>query len=358
MRGEEAFCLTRLDAVAAAREWVCTKGADYPGFCGAYLSGSVLETPDTAPWPETSDVDVVLVVHTFDGAASPGKFLYEGVLLEITCIDKGAFTSLREILSTHYLAFALQAQGVLADPEGWLTPLHREVSALYAKDTWVRARCASFFAAIRKAASSFDTSAPYPQRVNSWLFPTGISAFPIVAAGLRNCTVRKRYKQAREVLVQYGFEAFYPALLRQLTGQGFDPACLGAHIRELGVTFDLAAASSGPSAAYRFRKDISAAARPIAIGGSAQLLQSAHPEDAVFWMGATFARCHIILQMDAPALYVQRLRAFRRFMADIGLSRSEDYVRRFQSLLALLPEIEKTTECIVRTRASERVYPG
>ena len=348
--------MTRGDAFAAAREWACTKGADFPGFCGAYLSGSILETPNEYTWPDTSDVDVVLVLHAADGVASPGKFLYQGVLLEITLIDSAAFASLEHVLLTHYLAFPLQAECILADPEGWLSSLHRQVAARYAQDEWVRGRCSVFFDSIRKSAASFDPNAAYPDRVNSWLFPTGISVFPVVAAGLRNCTVRKRYAQARDVLTQYGLDDFYPALLRQLTGHAVDPACLGAHMRELGTTFDLAAASVGPSSAYRFRKDISPAARSIAVGGSEQLLESTHPEDAVFWMGATFARCHIILRMDAPAVYEQRLCAFRRFMADIGLSCGEDYVRRYRSLLNFLPEIEKIAEEIIRTRASNAVY--
>lgn len=341
--------MNRGDAVWAAREWVNREGADMPGFCGSYLSGSVLETPDDAAWSNTSDVDVVVVLRK--PSESPGKFTYQGALLEVTCIDRAAFDSLDHILTTHYLAYALQANGILSDPEGWLAPLHRAVAEQFASPYWIRRRCDGFIATIRKSAAAFDPSAPYPERVNSWLFPTGISTFPIISAGLKNCTVKKRYSQARRVLSQYRLEEFCPRLLAPLIGDAFDAACLPMHLQELIATYDLASASFGPSKAYRFRADITPQARNISIGGIEELLASAYPQDAVFWMGATFARCQIILHMDDAEKASLRLPVFRRFMADLGLRDDDDFKCRFDSLLVFLPDIQKVCESIPQTRA-------
>lgn len=341
--------MNRDEAVLAAREWTNREGVRLPGFCGAYLSGSVLETTDDAVWPDTSDVDVVVVLRT--PSDSLGKFTYQGVLLEVTCIERTAFDVLEHILTTHYLAYALQADGILCDPEGWLTPLHRAVAEQFATPYWVRRRCNGFIDSIRKSAASFDPAAPYPELVNSWLFPTGISTFPILSAGLKNCTVKKRYVQARRVLSQYHMEDFYPRLLMPLTGDAFDVACLPTHLRELIATYDLASVSSGPSKAYRFRADITPQARSISIGGIEELLASPCPQDAVFWMGATFARCQIILRLDDTQKADARLPAFRRFMADLGLRDGGDFQSRFVSLLAFLPDVQAVCEAILQARA-------
>ena len=68
-------------------------------------------------------------------------------------------------------------------------------------------------------------------------------------------------------------------------------------------------------------------------------------------MGATFARCQIILHMDDAEKASARLPAFRRFMADLGLRDDDDFKRRFDSLLAFLPYIQKVCEFILQTRA-------
>lgn len=342
--------MKRAQAVEAARSWVREEAYALPGFCGAYLSGSILEAADGDIWPESSDVDVVLVLRDPNEIPAFGKFRYGEALLEITLLERSAFHSLEHVLRTHYLAFALNAGVILSDPEGWLVPLHRQTASAYARPEWVRARCRGFLAGIRRSAEEFDATVPYPARVNSWLFPTGISTFPILAAALCNCTVRRRYARAREALQQYGLGDFYPALLRQLVGDGFDPACLPGHLDALAETFDLACETSGPSDAYRFRSDIRPQARPIAIDGCRQMLSSEHPQDAIFWMGVTFARCQTVLALDDPALSARRLSAFRAFMADIGIAQDGDFVRRFAQLEAFLPQIERIAERIMRTR--------
>ena len=58
------------DAKSIARRWVEDEAAGSPGFVGAYLAGSVLDLPDDAPLPETSDLDVNVVVAE---GAGPGS---------------------------------------------------------------------------------------------------------------------------------------------------------------------------------------------------------------------------------------------------------------------------------------------
>jgi hypothetical protein len=338
------------EARAIAREWVEQYGSRIPGYCGAYLSGSFLQAAEDDIWPETSDIDIVAVIDGEIPEIKPGKFIYSSVLLEVSLIHKKEYASMEHILSTHYLAYALHMDGILNDPHGFLEPLHLEVKEQYAREYWVHKRCQSFIAHIRDSVAHFNRSAPFHEQVTGWLFRTGITAFPILAAALKNCTVRKRYTAARTVLEEYGLMDFYPPLIRLLTGDAFKAGSLPGFLKELETTFDLAANTRGPSARYPFRSDISFSSRPVAIDGSRRLIESAYPMEAVFWMVATFARCHAILSMDAPQLQQKRLPAFHAFMSGLGITGTDAMGRRNEELLAFLPEVEHIADAIIEKR--------
>lgn len=343
--------MKKCDVRKTAQGWLENRLGDFPGLSGAYFSGSYLTAAEDAPWPESSDVDIVLVWR--EGACPPklGKLREQGVLLEISSLEETELRDVSRVLSTHYLAYALQAGEILFDPQGRLSSLHRQVQAEYAKRKWVQARCESFYKRIREAVEGYSPQAmSFAQKVNGWAFTTAITCFPILLANLENCTVRKRYPAARRVLESYGMGDFYPRLLSLLVPKPLGRDSLLAHMDSLEETFSLACASTGPSAGYPFRRDISQEGAAVAIGGSRELLDTAHPEDAVFWMLATFARCHIILDMDNPAQSQQRLPAFRAFLEDLGICRGEDISVRLQGLAAFLPDLEKAAGKIMDLR--------
>ncbi|MEH2936639.1 hypothetical protein [Acutalibacter sp. JLR.KK004] len=339
----------------AAQNWLEKYRENSPGLAGAYVSGSYLAAAEDAQWPESSDVDIMLVWQA--GACPPklGKLREQGVLLEISSIEETEFQDLPHVLSTHYLAYALQAGEILYDPQGTLSALHQQVREAYAKREWVEARCESFYRRIREAVAGYRPEGmSFAQKANGWAFTTAIACFPILLANLENCTVRKRYPAARQVLKAYGMEGFYPRLLSLLVPEPLGKERLLTHMDGLEKTFSLACASTGPSAGCPFRQDISQEGAAVAIGGSRELLDTEYPEDAVFWMLATFARCHIILDMDNPALSGERLPAFQAFLADLGISREEDIASRLQSLAAFLPDLEKAAGEIIDQREKQQ----
>ena len=67
-------------------------------------------------------------------------------------------------------------------------------------------------------------------------------------------------------------------------------------------------------------------------------------------MAATFARCHAILLMDAPELHQERLPAFQAFMSSLGITGTEAMIRRNETLLAFLPEVEQVFDHIIQKR--------
>jgi hypothetical protein len=78
------------EAKIAAGGWVREKSVGIPGFVGAYLIGSILAKSDADAFPDTSDVDISIVVDSAvpnpiidsENSFSPRKLLYRGLILE------------------------------------------------------------------------------------------------------------------------------------------------------------------------------------------------------------------------------------------------------------------------------------
>lgn len=119
----------------------------------------------------------------------------------------------------------------------------------------------------------------------------------------------------------------------------------GHHLDELARTFD--AAAEVARTPFFFSGDITAGARPVAIDGSRYLVERGDHREAVFWIIATFARCHTVLAADAPELHQARLPAFRDAVADLGVTSTDDLLRRGERVIAFLPELRRTAEKIL-----------
>lgn len=62
----------------------------------------------------------------------------------------------------------------------------------------------------------------------------------------------------------------------------------------------------------------------------------------MFWIIATFARCHTVLAADAPELHQARLPAFLEAVADLGITSTGDLLRRGEKAIGFLPELRRT----------------
>jgi hypothetical protein len=165
-------------------------------------------------------------------------------------------------------------------------------------------------------------------------------------AALRNPTVRQRYSAARRVLLEYGRTDFFLGLLELLGCAHLAAPHIEKHLGELAKIFDAAAAVARTP--FSFSSDITAAARPIAIDGSRGLIGAGDHREAVFWMVATFARCHKILATDAPPeLARTHLPAFEAMMADLGIVSSQDIARRAHEVTQFLPRLWAMAEEII-----------
>ncbi|MBB6734575.1 hypothetical protein [Cohnella zeiphila] len=330
------------DARKAAAAWVAEHEGRVEGFEGAYISGSTVGMPDDAMLAPASDVDIVVVLSGPEPPVRLGKFRYRDALLEVTYLSWSQLSSPEKVLSSYYLAGGFRTDTILADPSGRLRELQAEVSPHFAEPAWVRRRLENVRQRIEDGLRSLDPSAPWHGQVMGWLFPTGVTAHLPLVAALRNPTVRLRYVAAKDVLREYGREDLYPELLGRLGCADLSPQRVEAHVDGLARTFDAAAAAA--KTPFFFSSDITAAARPIAIDGSRELIRAGLHREAMFWIVATFARCHYLLAADAPELEASLAPAFRAAVADLGIASSGDMARRAQDTLSFLPKLWSAAE--------------
>lgn len=329
----------------AAAEWVTKHASQEAGFRGAYFSGSTVGLPDDAELSAASDIDVVIVTAQDEAPPKLGKFNYRDTLIEVTYLSWSQLASVEEVLTSYPLAGSFRVDTIMADPTGHLRRLQAEVSRRFAEPEWVRRRCENARQKMENGLRTIDPSAPLHDRVTAWLFPTGVTTHVLLVAALRNPTVRLRYLAARKVLMEYGHGHLYADLIRLLGCTHLTPQRVQDHLDGLAHTFD--AASAVAKTPFLFSSDIAAAARPIAIDGSRELIEAGYHHEAVFWMVATYARCHKILAADAPDLQRTHSPAFHAVLTDIGIHSASDLLSRAEEVNRFLPKLWETTEAIL-----------
>lgn len=329
-----------------ARNWVSSIARKEDGFMGAYFSGSTINLSDDDTLPESSDVDIMIITKEEKTGFKLGKFVYLDVLLEVTHIPHSDIKNPEHVLKNYHLAAAFQRNTIIEDPTGYLLELHKDVSQKFQEITWVRTRCDNAFNKIKHGLDSLDSSRPLHDQVMTWLFSNGITTHVLLIAALKNPTIRLRYLAAREVLMEYGYLEIYSDMMDLLGCSHLSPDRIKAHVDSLSVTFD--AAVSVSKTPFFFSSDITDQARPIAIEGSYDLINEGYHHEAVFWIIATFCRCHMILSADAPLDLQKSLQpSFDAILNDIGLYDTNDLKIRRQATFEFLPALQNVAENIL-----------
>lgn len=333
-------------AKVTAQQWVEREATRFPGFQGAFLHGSVNWLPDDALLPSHSDLDVMIVLDDVAAAGTPipGKFRHDDVLLEVSFLPTNDVSSAEQVLGSSHLAGSFRQPGILADPTGRLTVLQREVGREYARRTWVEGRCRHALDKIERGMRVAD-DAPWPEQVNSWLFPAGVTTHVLLLAGLQNPTVRTRYVVVRELLAVYGQSQIYPLLLDLPGARTITPQRASEHLGALEAAFDVA--SMVIRSPFFFAADISEEARVVPIDGSAAMIARGDHQEAMFWLAATFTRCQQVFLRDAPGLVAEHAPAYDSLLADLGITGRADLHRRKQEIASALPAIWEMALAII-----------
>jgi len=326
------------EAREAARMWVLEHASQIPGFHGAWIAGSTNHLPDDEEFPATSDIDIMIVIDNDAPLIKPGKFLFRGVLLEVSSLSRGDIATPEQVLGHYHLAGSLGSGIVIADPHEDLTGLQAEVVRSFPERRWVEQRVAQAHQTVLNRVDAVEGQPDFAEQVMSWLFAAGGVPHILLVAGLRNPTVRKRYIAARDMLQDFGCQSLYPDMLALLDPVGMTPGRVSHHLDILEGVFDEAATFI--KSPFFFAADLSTAGRAVAIDGSRELIALGNHREAIFWIVATFARCQIVFHTDAPDSAADAWDdAFAGLLLDLGIRSPGDLHRRGDDIRAFLPRV-------------------
>ena len=327
----------------AAREWMAEEASRIPGFRGAYTAGSTNWLPDDADLPAGSDLDIMVLLADGSHAGGRRKFIYRGALLEVSCLRSDQLELPEQILGDYHLAPSFRTAKIIFDPSGRLTPLLAAVSRGYAKPRWVRRRCANADDKVLRNLQSIDKQTPLHDQVMACLFAAGVTTHVLLAAGLRNPTVRARYMAVRDLLGGYGHLEFHETLLHLLGSAHISRGRVERHVATLAEAFD--AARGAIRTPFPFASDISDSARPAAIDSSQELIGRGYYREAMFWIGVTYSRCRKILSADAAGEMFDD--AYQELAGDLGLTTPAEVRLRSAEIRRTLPRIRELAESII-----------
>lgn len=335
-------------ARGAAARWVGEHTRQAAWFQGACFSSSTAWLPQ-APSCRQAPTSTSWSSPPTTTRPKLGKFRYQGALIEVTYLPWDRLASAEPVLPDSHLAGCLRSGGdpIIAGPTGHLRSLHQRVARGFAEPAWVRRRCQHAQSRITGGLAAIDPSAPFYDQVTTWLFATEVTNHVMLVAARRNPTMRLRYLAARQALTDYGQAHRYPRLLQLLGCARLERRPIQQHLHHLARTFDMAAAAARTP--FFFSSDITTLARRVAIDASQRLLDGGDHREAVYWIVATFARCHKILAADAPNLERELAPAFQAMLADLGITSTDDLLRRAEDVTRFLPTLRETAETILST---------
>lgn len=334
------------EAKEIVKQWVREEASHTPGFLGAFFHGSINWLTNDTPLSSTSDVDVLIVLSAAAPAEKLGKNLYQNLMIEASYLPVDQIRTAEQVLGVSHLAGSLRGNSIISDPTGHLHAIQAEVSKNYAKRVWVLRRCEHAEGKLRAHLQSIAEKAPFHDQVIAWLFGTGVTTHILLAAGLRNPTVRKRYLAVRDLLAEYGRLDFYETLMNLLGCAQMTQAEAETHLESLVGVFE--SASSVIRTPFSFAADISQLARPVAIDGSRELIERGDHREAVFWLAVTYTRCMIVLAQDGlPGLFEQHEPGWHRLLADLGIHSPADLGIRSRQVLETLPKIWAVAEAMI-----------
>ncbi|HYD41722.1 MAG TPA: hypothetical protein VEB43_12920 [Anaeromyxobacter sp.] len=343
--------LTTGEARLVAAEWVRAGAASIPAFVGALLAGSARERAPDDPHPETSDLDVWIVVDAAvpDTVAEPeGRFAirklhHRGVLIERAFFPWERLSEPARVLGDVYVAPTLVAPALLADPSGRLERVAAAVGADFRRRSHVRRRVEGAlalagqfcdYAASGATAPRFD---PLVSRAAGLGVSVAHAAAALAAAALLPPSNRWAFVRAGEVLRRHGRAELAEELLAALGSAGLGRAEVERAFAELERAYD--AAVEVRRTPFGLDYNVAREARTPALGGIRALV-AVHPREAMDRLLFLRSLVQNVLEHDASAAVRARFReGYVALLSAMGLDTDARRAARVAAIRAIVPRL-------------------
>lgn len=333
------------EARLQAARWVREHSAG-PGVVGAVFSGSTLGAAPEAELGADSDVDVILVTAG-DAPAKLGPVDVDGLRLDVSFLSASETRDHDAVARSFFLAPSFAQDAIIVDDDDHLRAVHEHVRRVFADPAVVRDRYADVLHRMDGRLAAVERAGSWPERLLLWLFAASLPTQVLLVAGLRNPTVRLRYRAVRTLLDDRGLADHYPELLDQLGAGALDPRTVRAQLAPLAAVLDAAELAAGTSATAA---DVGPVARAVAVTGSERMIVSGDHREAVFWLAVSLLRGQVVLETSAPGVAEQHRREVLDAVATLtGLRTADDLVRRTAVLGRARAALVDTAEELVST---------
>ena len=330
------------------KEWLAQEGAKTPGFCGAYLTGSINAASAKEPFPPYGDVDLHIVLRE-GGKASEANLqvFYRGLIIE--CGFKGLddYASPEVVLANPHIAPHLVVNSILSDPTGQLTRIHEAVARAFAQRAWVMARCAYEKDRVRGHLAGLSQAKTPVEATIQLYWAANFLAGLIAVASLRTPTHRKGLILLKELLQQQGRPDLHEDLLDFLGYRQLGVERVNFYLQECGAAFDRAIeVKKTPSF---FDMKLRPFIRPYAIEGAQEMIEAGYHREAMFWIEVFLAIAFAVIQNDAPEADKLRFQnSYQRLLRDLGRSTPDDWEARYLQADALKDDFFELADIIVQ----------
>jgi hypothetical protein len=149
----------------------------------------------------------------------------------------------------------------------------------------------------------------------------------VAVARVRAPTVRRGLALATSILHETGGAAIHDGYLEVLGCADWDRERVEASLQACVEAFDRAVEVRSPTSPAAF--NLSPAVRPYLIEGAREMIVAGDHREAEYWIARMRATADAALRNDAPEDEKSGWAArFDRFLDDLGLRETEDYVKR------------------------------
>ena len=320
--------ITTGDAIAIASQWI--NETDLP-IRSAFIGGSIAYAEPTNAYDPASDVDCYLVIDGDPPEGKIGKITVNGVLLDVSWLP---WSQLEAAESHAVFASLLHFGRIVRDEDGDLSRLQAGVNSRFATADAVATRLADMRQRIRNGLGSDSSHLAEPEQVMNWLFPATLATHIPLIAACAPLTVRKRFIAAKKVMA----EADYESLLALYGFDGISGEQAQGWLDDTAKLFDSAAPLAETSSRF-WAGDIKSDARPIAIGGSQQLIDTGLHRDALYWIIASQTRCLTVMN-DRDVDTVDFLPAFREMTTTLAIATGAQRSARSENILKWIDQYD------------------
>jgi len=281
--------------IEIAEAWVEEEASQVPGFCGAYLAGSLSQGRKDSSFPAYSDVDIYVIVK--DVSQIPvrkAKRSYKGILVDSEFQDLEEYRSPEVVLASPEYAPSIVAGRILSDPTGLLSELQQIVERGYANQTWVQARCQWEKWLVREYLAKIEPEATCGDMFEHLIWVVlGLGGL-VAVAHLRPPTVRKCLVLTQELLQTQGRLELHEAVLQVWGCAHFERSDVECCLEECITAFNKAVQVIR-TPFYGIHRDV----YPYLVEGSREMIDVGYHREAMFWIMLMHSLSNRAIQRDA-----------------------------------------------------------